>query len=443
MSTPNKNIIKHLLSNSGKLKDKETWVSLAEMYGIQPADKERANEDTSYRKKAIGRQAQRYWQSYVKQQQKLKLTKQIFDGKGNLKFETFKKTPQPIQKYDEEKFEIQAITTNPHGGAWMKLKRKEGFQNEEHFETLKNILIKEIVPSNYTEAPDDFVKKGCMVYTSDKHIGALTKEDSVYKNKYDKEEMRRRIVTIPLDEIKRKVDLHGFFESLFIMDLGDALDGFNQKTTGGLRGTSSHILPQQMNNREQHDYYVELHKELFDTIVKEGYAANIYFVATSNSNHGGDFEYGAMRHLETYLNVKYPFINTVVNYKPFNHFTYGNHAIIFGHGKDDEDMKHGLPLNLNEKVENYLNDYIEKNKLSNYHVTVVTGDLHQSSINYGKRFRYVKVLSQYGSSKWMHTNFGSGSPGLSIEVFEKKQNRIDKSDVFFNIENESNTGIEF
>src|SRR5690606_35289266 len=103
-------------------------------------------------------------------------------------------------------------------------------------------------------------------------------------------------------------------------------------------------------NREQHDFYVELHKELFDCIVTNGFAKDIYFVATSNSNHGGDFEYGAMKNLETYLNVKYPSIKTVVSYKPFNHFIYGKHCIIFGHGKDDEDMKNGLPLVLNDKV---------------------------------------------------------------------------------------------
>ena len=154
--------------------------------------------------------------------------------------------------------------------------------------------------------------------------------------------MRERIVVASIQNIEDSVALHGKFEDLYIMDFGDALDGFNQKTTGGLRGTSSHTLPQQLNNREQHDFYVELHRELFDTIVKNEYSQNIYFIATSNSNHGGDFEYGAMRTLQTYLEVKYPFIKSYVSFKPYNHFICGNHAIIFGHGKDDEDLKNGF-----------------------------------------------------------------------------------------------------
>ncbi len=435
-------VINHLLSNGGNLAEGETWISIAKKYGIEPSDKKRAKESKKYRNKTIGRTAQRYWQSYVKQVNKLEVSKQIkVDGK--LRFETFKKGPEkPQLPENPEDFEIEKYTTNPYGGAWMKLRRKEKFHSEEHINNLREILLKEITPVKYT--PDIISnKKAHFVYGSDKHIGALTKLDSIYQNKYDRDVMRERIVIKTIENIEESVALHGTFESLYIMDFGDALDGFNQKTTGGLRGTSSHTLPQQLNNREQHDFYVELHKDLFDIIVANEYAENIYFIATSNSNHGGDFEYGAMRHLQTYLEVKYPFIKSFVSYQPYNHFIYGNHAIIFGHGKDDEDMKNGLPLVINDKVTNVLSDYIRVNKLEEYNVSVISGDLHQSAETYAKNFRYKKVLSQYGSSKWMHTNFGSGQPGLSSEVFIKNSKKIYKEETFFEVENESNTGIKF
>lgn len=437
-----KQIINHILSNGGKLTEEETWLSLAESYGIEAPDKERAEKDKGYRAKATARIAQRYWESYVKQTEKLKVNKQIFvDGK--LKFETFKKGPdKPQLPENPDDFEIEKYTTNPYGGAWMKLRRKEKFHSEEHLENLKEILLKDLKPHKYTP-PIHTNEKAHFVYGSDKHIGALTKLDSIYKNKYDKDVMRQRIVIATIKNIEESVALHGKFESLYIMDFGDALDGFNAKTTGGLRGTSSHTLPQQLNNREQHDFYVELHKELFDTIVVNEYAKNIYFIATSNSNHGGDFEYGAMRHLQTYLEVKYPFIKTYVSYQPYNHFIYGKHAIIFGHGKDDEDMKNGLPLVINDKVSNVLSDYIRVNKLEEYNISVVSGDLHQSAETYAKNFRYKKVLAQYGSSKWMHTNFGSGQPGLSSEVYVKNSKKIYKEEDFFEIQDESNTGITF
>ena len=435
-----KQVINYLLSKSGNLDSGETWYNVGVKFGIEPQNKERASTDEAYRKRSIQTQANDIWRGYIKQTNKLAVVKQTYKD-GELKFETFKEKPEDV-KINHEDFDIEKFTTNPYGGAWIKLKRKEKMFEQEHLDTLKEILTKELSPV-YIRTPEVINDKALFIYGSDKHIGALTKEDSVYTNKYDREEMRQRIVIQTLKQIQHNIALYGQFDSLFIMDLGDALDGFNGKTTGGLRGTSSHTLPQQLNNREQHDYYLELHKELFDTIAVNLFAKNIYFVATSNSNHGGDFEYGAMRNLETYLNVKYPDIKTYVSYKPYNHFTYGKHCIIFGHGKDDEDMKNGLPLVLNDKVSNVLNDYITVNKLNMYNISFISGDLHQSAETYAKNFRYKKVLSQYGSSKWMHTNFGSGNPGLSLEIFLKNDKVIHKQDIFFNIENESNTGITF
>lgn len=437
-----KEIIKILLENSGKLPIGETWYSLGLRLGVKSPKPKKAQKNEKYKITSITKKTNDIWRRYIKQKNALVLKKEVYDGEGELKFETYGQPGQQAHPYNPEDFEIERLTTNPNGGAWMKLKKKDGFYNEEHLENLKELLLKEITPVDYNfQKP--FTEKALFIYGADKHIGALTKEDSIYTNKYGKEEIKKRLIEFTLKEIEDWCDLFGSPESLYIMDFGDALDGFNQKTTGGLRGTSSHILPQQLNNREQHDFYVEVHRELFEIIVSKKYAKNLYFIATSNSNHGGDFEYGAMRHLEDWLSVKFPFIHTKVNYLPFNHFTYGKHAIIFGHGKDEEDMKNGLPLNLNDKVENYLNNYIDTNSLNSYAITVITADLHQSSENYGKKLRYKKVLSQYGSSKWMHTNFGSGSPGLSSEVFLKNRNKIYKTDEFFDIENESNTGIDF
>ena len=436
----NKEIIDYVLSNSGKPKDGETWYDIGVKFGIKPLDKVRELNDTNYAKKYISTRANDIWRNYLKSKNKLKLVKEIYDN-GKLRFETFREKPKDVQ-INHEDYDIDRVTTNPYGGAWFKLKKKEKIYEEDHLDKLKELLIKEITPVAYNVIQTTN-EKALFIYGSDKHIGALTKEDSIYTNKYDRAEMRERIVIKTLINIQENVSLHGQFDSLFIMDLGDALDGFNQKTTGGLRGTSSHILPQQLNNREQHDYYVELHKELFDVISKNQFANEVYFIATSNSNHGGDFEYGAMRNLETYLNVKYPDFKTYVSYKAYNHFLYGKHCVIFGHGKDDEDMKNGLPLVLNDKVSNVLGDYIRVNKLEDSNITFVSGDLHQSAETYSKNFRYKKVLSQYGSSKWMHTNFGSGTPGLSSEVYEKNSTKIFKQDEFFNIQNESNTGITF
>lgn len=433
-------LINYLEINNGKVS--ESWDELAIRFNIEAPDLERAKTDVEYAKVAPSKRANDIWRLYNKQKEKLELSKQVVKD-GQIQTETYTKIGHPQElPVNMEDYEIERLTTRPQGGAWLKLKKIEKLYDESHIKDLKSILTKEITPIDY-KPMIKINNLGLFIYGADKHIGALTKEDSIYKNKYDKKEIKQRLIKNTIINIEKSVKYFGNFESLYIMDLGDALDGFNQKTTGGLRGTSTHTLPQQMDNRGQHDFYVEVHKELFDILVQKEYAQNLYFIATSNSNHGGDFEYGAMRNLETYLNIKYPDIKTFVNYYPFNHFTYGNHAIIFGHGKDMEDMKFGLPLNLNEKTEIFIEDYIRSNNLQDYHVTVVMGDLHQSSENYGKNFRYKRVLSQYGSSKWMHTNFGSGNAGLSFEIFDKFTPMVFKVDNFFEIKKgeQSNTGI--
>ena len=434
-------VIDYLLSNGSKKPEGESWYDIGIKFGIEAPDLKRAKEDKKYKRKAIRTATNDIWRTYQRQCSKMKVVKQTFT-EGELTSEVYKPQEKLEKEINFEEFEIERLTTNPNGMPWLKMKRKEKFHSEEHLKKLTAILVQELTPVEYSPKIQHN-NKAKFVYGSDKHIGALTKLDSIYKNKYDKDVMRERIVLKTIENIEESVALHGQFESLFIMDFGDALDGFNQKTTGGLRGTSSHILPQQLNNREQHDFYVELHKEMFDTIMSKEYAENIYFIATSNSNHGGDFEYGAMRHFEEYLNIKYPDVNTYISYKAYNHFIYGDHAIIFGHGKDDEDLKNGLPLVINDKVATVLSDYIRVNKLQDYNITVVSGDLHQAADTYAKNFRYKKVLAQYGSSKWMHTNFGSGQPGLSSEVFMKEGKKIWKEEDFFEIENESNTGITF
>ena len=76
-------VINHLLNNGGQLKAGETWISIAEEHGIKPPNKKRAKKDEKYRKKNIGRTAQRYWEAYLHQTNKLKVKKQIFvDGKA-------------------------------------------------------------------------------------------------------------------------------------------------------------------------------------------------------------------------------------------------------------------------------------------------------------------------------------------------------------------------
>ena len=95
------------------------------------------------------------------------------------------------------------------------------------------------------------------------------------------------------------------------------------------------------------------------------------------------------------------------------------------------DMKSGMPLVLNDKTEGFINDYIDRKKLRSKYIHVVTGDLHQSAETYGKRFKYTKVMSMYGASKWIHTNFGSGESGVDYEISNLHSPKIYKTRLTF------------
>ncbi len=145
----------------------------------------------------------------------------------------------------------------------------------------------------------------------------------------------------------------------------------------------------------------------------------------SVQGNSGSFGYITNQALTLYLNTAYPFIKVTIMEKFLEHFDYGKHTFIFTHGKDSEDLKHGLPLFLTEKAENFLNKYIDHHNLGeNKNISIVKGDLHTESMQQVYKFRYRNVLSMYGSSKWIMNNFGPGYPGVSFDLVEKDTDLI-------------------
>lgn len=260
--------------------------------------------------------------------------------------------------------------------------------------------------------------KGLFLFTSDKHVGAHTKENSVYENKYDASIFEERMMLL-LQEAYEQYRLHGRFDKIVFMDLGDPLDGYDGNTTRG-----GHSLPQNMSSREQFDVFVEVHRKFFDELVLMDIADSIDFIAVTNDNHAGPFGYCATKAISLYLEVKYPDMGIKLCTKFMDHIAYGDHTYIVTHGKDEEDMKAGFPIKMSDKVENYINDYINMKNINTKQIHLIKGDLHQSACEYGKRFRYKNVMSMYGSSKWIHTNYGSGHAGVDFEVVEKNGSRI-------------------
>ncbi len=336
-----------------------------------------------------------------------------------------------VLKIDLSKWELNRFWNKQKKNGWLVsalvVKKKDG---DLSIEDAEHIIARVFQDKNFkpvTLYPTISNQKALFVYLSDRHIAAYVGGVAMYANSYDKTVYKKRLAEV-LHEIHYQKSIFGKFEDVFIIDLGDKMDGLDAYTTRG-----GHKLPQNMNNREAFEVAVEAEKEFIDSVIASDVANNYHVYQNANSNHGGDFDYMVNRALEIYVNTKYPQVSTKIFQRFIEHVQYGDHCFMFTHGKDDADMKHGLPLHLNDKVENYLRKYLMYNKIDpdTSYVSLVKGDLHMSASQGAYGFRYRNVLSLFGGSKWIGTNFGPNRPGCSYEIVEKYTERILEGNIMF------------
>lgn len=269
--------------------------------------------------------------------------------------------------------------------------------------------------------------KALFVYLSDRHIGAYVGGTALYANNYDSTEYEDRMEEVYYQILKMH-HIFGAFQDLYIIDLGDKMDGQSGFTTRG-----GHKLPQNMSNKQAFETAIRVEKNFLDKIIEDNIAETYHVFQNCNSNHGGDFDYMVNRALEMYLNAVYPWVKTRMLTKFIEHEVYGEHVFLFTHGKDDEDMKHGLPLHLNDKTENYFRKYLMYHNINPElaYVSIIKGDLHMANSQETYGFRYRNVLSLFGGSKWIGTNFGPNRPGVCFDIVEKDDQTIFESKVTF------------
>lgn len=281
-----------------------------------------------------------------------------------------------------------------------------------------------------TVTPSKVVRQGSEndlalhLYHSDMHVGAWVSDNSVYKNNYSYEEVKRRLELVRALALN-KFDEMGVFHTLVLFDLGDMLDGLNGNTTRG-----GHKLPQNMSNMEQFEAAIMLYKTHIASLVTMGIAENYVFYATCNDNHSGNFSYFALRALAEWCNFAYPEVSVHIQTKFIDVYEYGSHTFIISHGKDIEFMKHGMPKYLDKKTEVYIKDYIHHNNI-NGNTHFIKGDLHQDCVDFCNRFRYRNVLSLFGASEWIFTNYGYSRAGISYDIVNMNTKDVMEGRLFF------------
>lgn len=163
-----------LYANEGK--GNRTWYELAEEYGFEATDKAKATGDEKTIRDSAARSARSAWESWQKKTPRdLHKTKEIL-RRGKIEYETWKKRPRDFEEYNTEDFQLDAITTNPHGGAWGKYKRIHNVENldtviNKLFDKYSKVEFKNFVPENSTLKKHD--KQVAVVNLYDAHLDKL------------------------------------------------------------------------------------------------------------------------------------------------------------------------------------------------------------------------------------------------------------------------------
>jgi hypothetical protein len=283
-------------------------------------------------------------------------------------------------------------------------------------EWIKTISLEDVDPYKF-KIINNTTDKALIVVLSDLHMGAMVTEDSLYDNNYDVKEVYRRFEVILNHIINLSKDI-GVFDRIILVNLGDALDGFDNSTIRH----HGHQLPQNLTNKQQFESYVKLMKDFVEELYEHEIAENIDFYSVNEGNHDGINGFIANRLLEEFFKIKYPGMIALTFDRFIDFINYGEHTILFSHGKDGKDMTRGYPLFLDDKTENKINEFLDNYfdvSLYNKNVVFVKGDLHQSANSYGKRFQYKSVGSLFGSSTWSQLNFGLAKPVCEYMILGK------------------------
>lgn len=331
-----------------------------------------------------------------------------------------------LHKIDLSKYKISTY--------WTKLKSNGKFTSSVLCTLIKDedILEKELLEEikkvfskteKYKGArrPETNPEKALFVYIADDHAG-IDFKDSLFGNPYSATIYQDRLLKLANETLE--YNRNEGCDVLYIINLGDELDGFNSKTT-----RQDHSLDS-LSNKEQFNIYTTARKKFYDFLFESGNFSQIIIININNSNHSGnDYSYIVNKALEFYLDARYSNISFINQEKFISTYEFGLHSFAITHGKDQKYMKYPMPLNLDFKTDLWLMDYHKNSKGRFIHT--IKGDLHSYSINFGKSGRYVNVPSICGGSNWIELNYGSSYSGALIEIVEKENKNIISIPIWF------------
>jgi len=244
-----------------------------------------------------------------------------------------------------------------------------------------------------------------LVFT-DVHIGmdASDKGRSLYPTEWNEDilfERLEKMISYTLANQKSNV--------LYLLDLGDYLDGFNGQTTRG-----GHALPQNMSNQKAFDVGFTF-KAMLITHLSPFYDT-IHVRNICNDNHSGDFSYFVNQFFKKYIERDLKNVKVTNQTRFIDHEVIGNKCFVTTHGKDTHNLKFGFKPKIDPGQINRILGYLNTNQLLNkgYEIIFEKGDSHLYLFDSSSSdvFKYYNYPAFSPSSNWVAMNFQLGKSGF-------------------------------
>ena len=248
------------------------------------------------------------------------------------------------------------------------------------------------------------------IYLSDIHLGAAVETGSLYdeNTSYNEDEVKRRLESV----IEKLYEL-GTFNVVNICLMGDNIDCCGFK---GFTASMTHQMPENMDPRDQFNKFIKIYDWFIRSIIETGLGESIRVFSVPTGNHGGNFEFALNNTLKYYTEARFPGITFTLFDKFFGVFKQNEVTFCLTHGKNDQFMKKGMPLNLDDKNKVKIYEWLDDNQLYGDNIHIIKGDLHSNNINSCKRFTYRNVLSLFGASDYSSYGFSRNSYGVSYDI---------------------------
>lgn len=258
-----------------------------------------------------------------------------------------------------------------------------------------------------------FEKKALFNIITDVHAGMCVKEG--FLNYEWNSQLLIKAFSSNFSKLSYAYGLYGRFEKIYLMDLGDSLDGYEGRTTRG-----GHDLQQNMSTEQQFSLVLNTYVTYIEELLKADFANEIVIYRVENDNHSGTFGKLLNMVLKGTIQRMYPKANIQFVYQSdfMGRLQYGDNYIIPTHGKDTKFMKQNLPMALNKKWVDYINSVIKRWGLLGKSISVYKGDLHQLGLSSETLFKYYNFPAFSPPSGWVQHNFGAANDiGYAMHIY--------------------------